>query len=136
MVNSVEKKIDVLTRIVTDGFAAAAQRFSTIEERLSTIEQRMLSIETTMHNGFAALAEDIADVKHELSLRPTRPEVEAIVDSKLAPLAVELHAIRRDLTELRQRADNNAGLTKEIDHGLTRIAAIERHLGLAQQIAA
>ena len=48
----------------------------------------------------------------------------------------ELASIRRDLKELRQKAENSAGLTKEIDHALERIGAIEKHLGLNKKIAA
>lgn len=56
--------------------------------------------------------------------------VPGIIDEKLQPIINELVSIRKELLDLRRRAENNAGLTKEIDHGLERIGAIERHLGL------
>jgi hypothetical protein len=71
---------------------------------------------------------------------PTKDEVRTIVgeiiEEKLKPISDELSSIRRDLEELKHKADNNAGLTKEIDHALERIAAIEKHLGINKKIAA
>jgi predicted nucleotidyltransferase len=48
----------------------------------------------------------------------------------------ELADIRRDVEGLKSRADNSAGYSKEIDHALERIAAIEKHLGIEKKIAA
>ena len=45
-------------------------------------------------------------------------------------IRAELADIRRDVEELKSRADNSAGYSKEIDHALERIAAIEKHLGI------
>ena len=42
-----------------------------------------------------------------------------VVDEKLKPISDELAAIRSDLKELKQKAENSAGLTKEIDHALS-----------------
>jgi hypothetical protein len=78
--------------------------------------------------------------KDDLKTFATRDDVRAIVgeivDQKLKPISDELASIRRELKELRQKAENSAGLTKEIDHALERIGAIERHLGLNKKIAA
>ena len=78
--------------------------------------------------------------KDDLKNFPTKDEVRTIVreiiDEKLKPIGDELSSIRRDLHELKQKVDNNAGLTKEIDHALDRIAAIEKHLGINKKIAA
>jgi hypothetical protein len=48
----------------------------------------------------------------------------------------ELKSIRRDLDDLREKVENVSGFQKEIDHALRRIAAIEKHLGLDEKIAA
>ena len=48
----------------------------------------------------------------------------------------ELADIRRDVEGLKSRADNSAGYSKEIDHALERIAAIEKHLGIEKKVAA
>ena len=47
---------------------------------------------------------------------------------KLSPLIDELKSIRKNLEELKQKADNNAGLTKEIDHAFERIRELEKYL--------
>ena len=44
-------------------------------------------------------------------------------------LRAEVADVRRDVEELKSRVDNSAGYSKEIDHALERIAAIEKHLG-------
>ena len=51
-------------------------------------------------------------------------------------LRAEVADVRRDVEELKSRADNSAGYSKEIDHPLARIAAIEKHLGIEKKIAA
>ena len=78
--------------------------------------------------------------KDDLKNFPTKDEVRTIVgevvEEKLKPISDELSSIRRDLDELKQKVENNAGLTKEIDHALERIGAIEKHLGINKKIAA
>ena len=51
-------------------------------------------------------------------------------------LRTEVADIRRDLEYLRSRVDNATGYSKEIDHALSRIARIERHLGIDTKAAA
>jgi len=78
--------------------------------------------------------------KDDLKKFATKDDVRAIVgeivDEKLKPISDELASVRRDLEELKRTAENSAGLTKEIDHALERIAAIEKHLGIEKKIAA
>jgi hypothetical protein len=76
------------------------------------------------------------DLKNFATKDDVRAIVGDIVDEKLKPISDELASIRRDLKELKQKAENSAGLTKEIDHALERIGAIEKHLGLNKKIAA
>src|SRR2546421_1334457 len=96
-----------------------------------------------------ATKEDLADIRYDMATKDDvrsiiRAEVPAIVraivgeivDEKLKPISDELTSIRRDLEELNRKVENSAGLTKEIDHALERIAAIEKHLGISQKIAA
>lgn len=99
-------------------------------------EQKLDALTKIVTDGFAAIADDFAELRHEISVRPTRQQVETIIGECLSPIAAELQSIRRDLSELRDRADNNAGLTKEVDHVLGRVAAIEAHLGIKHEIAA
>ena len=51
-------------------------------------------------------------------------------DTQFSDLRDEVQLIRRQLDELEKAAMNFAGFTKEIDHLLGRVAAIEKHLGL------
>ena len=48
----------------------------------------------------------------------------------------ELKSIREDLDALDKKVRNVIGYSKEIDHALERITAIEKHLGLNKKIAA
>src|SRR6266851_4496861 len=76
------------------------------------------------------------DLKNFATKVDVRTIVGEIVDEKLKPISDELASIRGDLKELKQKAENSTGLTKEIDHALERIGAIEKHLGLNKKIAA
>ena len=88
---------------------------------------------------FAALADDIADIKSSM---PSKDDI-ARLDRGMASLSEhingierELKSIRRDLNDLTDKFGNVAGYRKEIDHALERIAAIEKHLGLDKKLAA
>jgi len=50
------------------------------------------------------------------------------VDAELRNIRAELKTIRSDLDDLSEKVENILGYRKEIDHALTRIAAIEKHL--------
>ena len=65
-----------------------------------------------------------------------RTEVPQIIREETKDIRTELASIRRDLEALTDKVDNIAGLPKEIDHALERIAAIEKHLGVNKKIAA
>ena len=56
--------------------------------------------------------------------------------SGVTNIEVELHDIRGRLTTLEAAAQNTSGFTKEIDHLLRRVVAIEKHLGLQTHIKA
>jgi tetrahydromethanopterin S-methyltransferase subunit G len=58
------------------------------------------------------------------------------IDGRLTSIEAELKDIRRRLDSLEEAAMNFSGFAKEIDHLLTRVAAIERHLGLHKKMAA
>jgi hypothetical protein len=44
--------------------------------------------------------------------------------------------IHRRVERLEELGASNAGFAKEIDHLLTRVAEIEKHLGIGEKIAA
>jgi peptidoglycan hydrolase CwlO-like protein len=81
---------------------------------------------------FAAVADDIADIKTKMA---TRHDI-ANLNGQLTSVECELKSIRRDLDDLREKVENVSGFQKEIDHALERIAAIEKHLGLDKKVAA
>ena len=90
-----------------------------------------------------ATKEDIADIRREMAtkddLNSFRQEFRDFRDETRQNFRenhAELADIRRDVEELKSRADNSAGYSKEIDHALARIAAIEKHLGIEKKIAA
>jgi|SRR5271157_1311913 len=97
-----------------------------------------------------ATKEDIADIRREMvtkdelaatnkELKSFRQEFNDFRDEtrqNFREIHAELADIRRDVEELKSRADNSAGYSKEIDHTLARIAAIEKHLGIEKKIAA
>jgi hypothetical protein len=70
----------------------------------------------------------------------TKDDVRVIVRGELRdelrPIHSEISQIRRDFDDLRDKVENIVGYRKEIDHGLERIAAIEKHLGIKHDIAA
>lgn len=57
-------------------------------------------------------------------------------NEKFDDLKRELSDIHRQLDHLNEAAANFSGFTKEIDHLLRRVAAIEKHLGLQISIRA
>jgi hypothetical protein len=54
----------------------------------------------------------------------------------IAGIMDELADIKRRLKDIEASAEDHTGHSKEIDHALERIAAIEKHLGLDKKIAA
>jgi K+/H+ antiporter YhaU regulatory subunit KhtT len=72
-----------------------------------------------------ATKEDIANVRKEMA---TKNDIAGIME--------ELADIKRRLKDVEAAVEDHAGHSKEIDHALERIAAIERHLGITKKIAA
>ena len=90
-----------------------------------------------------ATKEELADIRLEMAtkddLNSFRQEFRDFRDEtrqNFRQVHAELADVRRDVEELKSRADNSAGYSKEIDHALERIAAIEKHLGIEKKIAA
>jgi uncharacterized coiled-coil DUF342 family protein len=109
------------------------QNVRSILEALDFIKERM------------ATKEDLAELRDELrakfksEIRSLRTEFEEFREEtreNFASLRAELRDIRQRLDALEEAARNSAGLTKEIDHLMERVRAIEKHLGIQQQMAA
>ena len=77
-----------------------------------------------------ATKDDLAALKHEFV------QFRAETAEHFHSIRDELRDIKRRLTDLEKLAENSRGITKEIDHALERITAIERHLGLNKRISA
>jgi chromosome segregation ATPase len=108
------------------------KRKATLDSVLSTVKRGFADLENKMDRGFAAVADDIADIKSKMA---TKDDI-ANLGGQLASVERELKSIRRDLDDLREKVENVSGFQKEIDHALERITAIEKHLGLDKKIAA
>jgi hypothetical protein len=55
---------------------------------------------------------------------------------QLRDVSAELAVIHRRVERLEEQGASHAGFSKEIDHLLTRVVAIEKHLGIDKRIAA
>lgn len=113
------------------GMAAKETTLKEVGEMLAHVVEHM------------ATKEDIADIRLEMAtkddLNSFRQEFRDFRDEtrqNFREIHAELADIRRDVEELKSRADNSVGYSKEIDHALARIARIEKHLGIEQKIAA
>ena len=87
-----------------------------------------------------ATKDDIARLDTKIDM--FRNEIRAEMHEGFAAQHVENRELRREVIDLHKRLDelkemarSNAGMTKEIDHALGRIRAIETHLGVQPQMA-
>jgi chaperonin cofactor prefoldin len=93
---------------------------------------RMAEKETTLKE----LGEMLTHVVKHMATKDDLKEFREETAENFRALRAEVADVRRDVEELKSRADNSAGYSKEIDHALARIAAIEKHLGIEKKIAA
>ena len=84
-----------------------------------------------------ATKDELAETNKELkSFRQEFNDFRDETRQNFREIQAELADIRRDLDDLRSRVANIIGYGKEIDHALERMAAIEKHLGIENKIAA
>ena len=84
-----------------------------------------------------ATKEDVADIKTEMMEQFEHVDKQFhALDGRLRDMANEIAVIHRRVERLEELGASNAGLAKEIDHLLTRVAGIEKHLGIGKKIAA
>ncbi len=96
----------------------------------------LAKILSTVERGFAATAEDIADLRTETKAGISDLRKEMATKRDIAGIMEELADIKRRLKDVEAAIEDHAGHSKEIDHALERIAAIEKHLGITKKIAA
>ena len=103
-------------------------------------------IAALMEKGFAAVAEDITDIKATMATKDDVVGLRTELKNDIAGVRAEMATkddiaglrsdIRAELKEIRRELENVKGFGKEIDHALERIHAIEKHLGIEYKIAA
>ena len=93
--------------------------------RKTTLDELGEMLAHVVHN--MATKDDIADLRRDVVADIAR------LDTKIDRLEI---SITRELDGIKQQLANVIGFGKEIDHALERIAAIEKHLGINQKIAA
>jgi len=85
-----------------------------------------------------ATKEDIAEIREEMATKVELAEVrkEMATKAELAEVkntmatASELGIVRRDVEALKGESESHGGFAKEIDHVLSRVVVIERHVGV------
>jgi hypothetical protein len=88
-------------------------------------------------DDLAAANQKIDDLKTEMSDQFEHVDKQfAATNDRLRDISSEIAVIHRRVERLDELGASNAGFSKEIDHALERIAAIEKHLGLGKKIAA
>jgi hypothetical protein len=103
---------------------------ASLESVLSTVKRGFADLEGKMDRGFAAVADDIADIKSKMATKDDLAAVETRLDRRIDKLDGKLDRVDTKLTKFEER---------EIDKRLqldVRVSAIEKHLGLDKKIAA
>jgi len=96
----------------------------TTKNRKATLD----SILSTVERGFAAVAEDIADIKTKMATKDDLAAVETRLDRRIDKLDAKFDRVDTKLTKFEDR---------EVDKRLqleVRVAAIEKHLGIDKRI--
>ena len=73
------------------------------------------------------IKEESEDIREELGRKIDAGFIRT--DQELASIHAELKSIRTDIAALQASISEHEGYTKEIDHILQRVAAIEKHIG-------
>ena len=102
---------------------------ATLDSVLSTVERGFADLEGKMERGFAAVAEDITDIKSKMA---TKDDI-ADVKSTLADHTRILNDHTRDLAIIKKDLTTNLDKRLQLE---VRVSAIEKHLGLDKKIAA
>ena len=91
-----------------------------------------------MERGFSSVADDVGVLRMELTnFRKEVNDKFKDVDNRFDDVDEQLRAIRSDIADIHRRLDrleeqgaSRAGFSKEIDIILTRVAVIEKRLGI------
>ena len=113
--------LELLAEQMQKGFASIDTRFVSLETRM---EHGFASIEMRVERGFAAVADDLADIKRDMATK-----------DQLIALHTQTNSIERELRDIKLSL-TRVVYREDIEEALSRIAAIEQHLGLNKRIAA
>jgi predicted nuclease with TOPRIM domain len=103
-----------------------------VGEMLTHVAEHMATKEDV-----AKLDTRIDDLKTEMIDQFEHADKQArATHDRLRDMAAEIAVIHRRVERLEEQGASNAGFAKEIDHLLTRVAEIEKHLGIGKKIAA
>ena len=94
---------------------------------------------TTLEELGQMLSHVVEHMATKEELNEFRGEFRAFKDytvEELRAIRSELADIRRGLATLKERVGDMSGYSKEIDHLLERVRAIEQHLGIKPRVAA
>ncbi len=89
----------------------------------------------TKDNVRSIVREEVANIIEKKELA-SKTDVRNIVHAELRDIRSELKDIRERLEALEERSKNHAGFSKEVDHVLQRVIAIEKHLGIKNKTLA
>ena len=121
-------------KITFDKLIALGQRNVSNIAKLATFVETMNGrIEhsfVSAGSDFTAMADDIAEMKHDVT------EFHTETRSHFGTFHAELNSIRAKLADIKLKGEFHAGYVGEIERILSRVSAIEKHLGIAQEIAA
>ena len=112
--------------------AAKETTLTEVGEMLTQVVEHMATTEEV-----ARLDLRLDDLRTEMidQFEHADKQVRATPD-RLRDIAAEITVIHRRVERLEELGASNAGFAKEIDHLLTRVAAIEKYLGIDKKIAA
>jgi gas vesicle protein len=99
------------------------KRKATLDSVLSTVERGFADLEGKMERGFAAVAEDITDIKSKMATKEDLAAVETRLDRRIEKLD----------TKLTKFEDHEIDKRLQLE---VRVSAVEKHLGLDKKIAA
>jgi hypothetical protein len=105
------------------------KRKATLDSVLSTVQHGFADLEGKMERGFAAAADDIADIKSKMA---TKDEI-ADVKSTLADHTKILNDHTRNLVIIKKNLSTNLDKRLQLE---VRVTAIEKHLDLDKKIVA
>lgn len=103
---------------------------------LATIAAQIQKIDTRMERGFAAIADDIGEMRAAMVTKVDYHAFRQETADNFNGLRLELAAINKRLDTRDEQYQNLSGVTKEIDDLRARVKEIEKHLGLNKKIAA